>query len=229
MTSAFYFLKHSHHSAVMMRNIAKLSEPPILTEKREEWKAALSSNPSEHHKNKYRHPEIKAHLLNETHGKCVYCESKIGHNCPGDIEHKIPKSRQIDLIFEWDNMTIACNECNRRKAEYYDPNCMFLDPNNDNVENLVQHVGPLVFNRPGNVRSEVTVRTLELNSLKGRPSLISRKMEKLESIKNLVERIATTENTTLKSFLLEELTESYDISSEFSGMTKKYVEDLPAN
>jgi len=228
MTSAFYFLKHSHHLE-MMRNVAKLSEPTILTEKREEWKATLLSNPSEYNKNKYRHSEIKAHLLNETHGKCVYCESKIGHNCPGDIEHKIPKSIQIDLIFEWNNMTISCNECNRRKAEYYEPSCMFLDPNNDDVENLVKHVGPLVFNRPGNVRSEVTVRILELNSLKGRPSLISQKMEKIESIKNLVERIATTENTTLKSFLLEQLTENYDISSEFSGMIKTYVEDLPAN
>lgn len=212
-----------------MRNIAKLSEPTILTEKREEWKAALLSNPSEHNKNKYRQSEIKAHLLDETYCKCVYCESKIGHNCPGDIEHKIPKSARPDLIFEWNNMTISCNECNRRKADYYVPSCMFLDPNNDDVENLVQHVGPLVFNRPGNVRSEVTVRMLELNSLKERPSLISRKMEKLESIKNLAERIATIENTTLKSFLLEQLTESYDISSEFSGMTKTYVMGLPAN
>lgn len=212
-----------------MRNIAKLSEPPILTEKKAEWEDALLSNPSENNKHKYRHPKIKALLFTETHGKCVYCESKIGHNCPGDIEHKIPKSKCPDLIFEWNNMTIACNECNRRKAEYYDPKCMFLDPNNDDVENLIQHIGPLVFNRPGNIRSEVTVRTLELNSLKGRPSLISQKWEKLESIKNLVERIVSPQNPTLKSFLLEELTENYDISSEFSGMIKTYVEGLPAN
>ena len=141
----------------------------------------------------------------------------------------VEESARSDLIFEWDNMTISCNECNRRKSEYYDPNCMFLDPYNDNVESLVQHVGPLVYSRPGNVRGEVTVRMLELNSLEGRPSLISRKIEKLESIKNLVERIATTENTTLKSFLIEQLTENYDISSEFSGMTKTYVEGLSVN
>jgi hypothetical protein len=211
----------------MMRNIVKLSEPPILNEKKEEWKAALLSNPSDHNKDKYRHPEIKALLFTETHSKCVYCESKIGHNCPGDIEHKIPKSRRTDLIFEWNNMTIACNECNRRKAEYYDPICMFLDPYTDDVENLIQHVGPLIFNRPGNTRSEVTVRMLELDSPKRRPNLISQKMERLESIRNLVERIATTDNTTLKSFLLEQLTESYDISSEFSGMIKAYAEGLP--
>jgi len=207
-----------------MRNIAKLAEPTILTEKKDEWKAALLSNPSEYNKNKYR--EVKAQLLEETHCKCVYCESKIGHNCPGDIEHKIPKSIDVALIFEWNNMTISCNECNRRKADYYDPGCMFLDPNIDDVESLVQHLGPLVFNRPGSVRSEVTVRILELNR---RPDLISRKVEKLESVKNLAERVVTTKNTTLKSFLLEQLAEDYDISSEFSGMTKTYVESLGAN
>lgn len=213
----------------MMRNIVKLSEPTILTEKKKKWKASLLSKPSYYKKNKYRHPEIKSRLLAETNGKCAYCESKIGHNCPGDIEHKIPKSKKPDLIFEWNNMTIACNECNRRKDQYYDPNCMFLDPHTDDVENLLQHVGPLVFNRPGNIRSEVTVRLLELNSLKGRISLIARKVEKLESTKNLVERISTTGNPTLKSFLLDQLTESYDISSEFSGMVKTYVEGLPSN
>jgi hypothetical protein len=211
----------------MVRNVAKLPEPSILTERKEEWESALSVNPSDTNKNRYRHQEIKQTLLTETNNKCVYCESKIGHNCPGDIEHKIPKSKRIDLIFEWDNMTIACSECNRRKDEYYDPDCMFLDPNTDDVENLVQHVGPLVFNRPGNERSEITVRILELNSLTGRAKLIDRKVEKLETIKNLVERIATVNNPTLRSFLYEELTQSYDISSEFSGMVKTYVEGLP--
>ena len=209
-----------------MRNIVKLPEPAILTAKKDEWKIALASNPSENNKNKYRHPEIKTGLLSETSGKCVYCESKIGHNCPGDIEHKIPKSIRTDLIFVWDNMTISCSECNRRKAEYYDTTCMFLDPNTDDVENMIQHVGPFVFNRPGNQRSEVTVRKLELNSLEGRPSLISRKMETLESVKNLAERIATTVNPTLKLFLVEQLSESCDLSSEFSGMSKTYVEAL---
>jgi hypothetical protein len=106
---------------------------------------------------------------------------------------------------------------------------MFLDPNIDDVEHLIQHIGPFVFNLPGNTRAEVTLRMLELNSLTGRPNLISRKMERLESIKNLVERIAASDNPTLKSFLLEELSESHDISSEFSGMVMTYIEGLPSN
>lgn len=212
-----------------MRNIEKSPEPKILQEKKEDWKAALLSENSQTNQIKYRDPEIKTALLSETSNKCVYCESKIGHNCPGDIEHKIPKSLKPELTFDWDNMTIACNECNRRKGQYYDPDCMFLDPNIDDVESLLCHVGPIVFNVPGSTRSEVTVRLLELNTLVGRQSLIDRKMEKLESIKNLCERTIKTRNPVLKSFLLQDLEDQCDISSEFSAMVKKYVSDLPIN
>jgi uncharacterized protein (TIGR02646 family) len=212
-----------------MRNVARLTEPSILTEKKEEWKSALLVDRSDNNQNRYRHQEIKQTLLTETDNKCVYCESKIGHNCPGDIEHKVPKSKRTDLTFEWDNMTIACTECNRKKGEYYEPDCMFLDPYTDDVENLVQHLGPIVYNRPGNIRSEVTLRILQLNSIEGRAKLVGRKMDRLEAIKNLVERIATIKNPTLKSFLRQELAENCQIRSEFSGMVKTYVEGLPSN
>jgi hypothetical protein len=86
-----------------MRNLPKGLPPQSLTESKESWDRMLGENPSDVNKNRYRHPEIKAALLYETHHKCAYCESKIGHNCPGDIEHKIPKARRQDLIFNWNN------------------------------------------------------------------------------------------------------------------------------
>ncbi len=207
-----------------MRRISKGSEPQVLIDNKDSWKSALDDNPSNHNKKKYRHPDIKKALLDETYNKCVYCESKIGHNCPGDIEHKIPKSKELDLIFEWNNMTIVCNECNRRKSDYYDPACMFLDPYTDNVEDLVLHYGPFVFSLPGNKRSEITVRILELSSNTVRKSLIGRKIEKLENINHLIERIAVENNAIIKDFLWKILSESCNISAEYSGMVKTYVE-----
>lgn len=212
-----------------MRKILKSSEPQVLIDNKDSWKSALQNNPSNHNKNKYRHPDIKKVLLDETHNKCVYCESKIGHNCPGDTEHKIPKSKRLDLIFEWNNMTIACSECNRRKLDYYDPACMFLDPYIDDVENLVRHFGPVVYSYPGNKRSEVTIYILELNSNTARKSLIGRKIEKLENINHLIERIAVEDNATIKGFLHQLLSESCDSSAEYSGMVKTCVEMLPNN
>jgi hypothetical protein len=106
---------------------------------------------------------------------------------------------------------------------------MFLDPNVDDVENLVIHVGPIVFNVPGEPRSEVTVRMLELNKLESRKELIARKVEKLEQIRNLAERIARENNPVLKKFMLEDLSEHCAVSSEFSGMVKAFIEGIPGD
>ncbi|WP_353254502.1 hypothetical protein [Salinisphaera sp. PC39] len=92
-----------------MRNLDKLQEPAVLEEYSAQWLQDYVENPgSSNKKYKYRHPDIKKQLKDETGFKCVYCESKIGHNTPGDIEHKVPSSRDIELHFFWENLTIAC-------------------------------------------------------------------------------------------------------------------------
>ena len=70
------------------------------------------------------------------YGKCVYCESNVAANHPGDIEHWRPKNRVTDetgrtieietedrttvphpgyywLAYEWRNLLFACVDCNR--------------------------------------------------------------------------------------------------------------------
>ncbi|HOW86447.1 MAG TPA: HNH endonuclease [Candidatus Aminicenantes bacterium] len=165
--------------------------------------------------------------MEETNGKCAYCESKVGHNCPGDIEHKIPVDDRPDLLFNWDNLIISCTECNRRKGTYYDESCMFLDPNKDDVESRLQHIGPLVFNKPGDVRAEVTVRLLEIDRPDGRPYLMGRKYEKLENTRGLVKSIVRENNVILKAFLIQELEVQCSTTEEYSAMVKAYVDGLP--
>jgi len=126
-----------------MRKLLKLEEPYELREMRPYWEKKVAENGSDYYKTKYRAKPIKRRLKKETHNKCVYCESKIGHNTPGDVEHKVPVSLNEDGRFEWKNLTIACTECNRRKNDYYDEEKMFLDPYVDDVENLLKR-RPLV-------------------------------------------------------------------------------------
>jgi len=209
-----------------MRNVKKLPPPRVLVENKDLWDSAVRTDPSDHNKNQYRHTDIKETLLQETKSKCVYCESKIRHNCPGDIEHKIPKSKRPDLMFEWDNMTIACSECNRRKSEYHEPDCMFLDPNKDDVESMIFHAGPFVFSMPATPRSETTVRLLELDRMDRRPELIARKLERLEQVRNLAERISREVILPLKQILLESLQEQCSSIFEYSGMTKAFLSGL---
>ncbi|AKG53070.1 hypothetical protein DGWBC_0384 [Dehalogenimonas sp. WBC-2] len=52
---------------------------------------------------------------------------------------------------------------------------------------------------------------------------MDRKYEKLENVRNLIARIHSTTNTTLKSFLIKELYEMSAVSAEFSAMVKEFV------
>ena len=149
--------------------------------------------------------------------KCVYCESKLGHNTPGDTEHKIPSSIKEELHFAWDNLTLACTECNRRKSNYYVEGQEFLDPYNDDVENLVRHLGPLVSWAPGNIRAEITVKKLELHTI-ARLELFARKAETIDKLNTAVERWVEQEDESMKALIKKEIEHMTDKYSEYSGM-----------
>lgn len=207
-----------------MRRIPKLQPPDVLVANAEAWtEAILGEDPSEADRLRYRHRDIKERLLEETSSKCSYCESKLGHNCPGDIEHKIPKAPHPEMTFAWENLTIACSECNRRKGQYDDPENRLLDPNVDEVEARLIHAGPLVFSVAGDTSSEVTVRLLELSKPERRPELIAQKAEKLEAVQNLLERIAGTPPGPLQDFLVDEVRSMTEAFAEYSAMVMAYL------
>lgn len=124
-----------------MRKIRKLKKPQILvinaTKWTQEYCSCLSAGqkPSDKIATRYQDSTIKATLEQETHEKCVYCESKIKHISYGDIEHILPKNKDArpDLYVEWDNLTLACEQCNRSgKRMYYNPQLPLINPYVDN-------------------------------------------------------------------------------------------------
>ena len=206
-----------------MRQLVKLECPEVLRASGEAWLSAFLDDPTNQAKRfRYRHPEIKTRLKLETSGKCVYCESKIGHNTPGDVEHIGPVSKKREWIFVWENMTIACAECNRRKGNYFEPECMFISPYDDEVERMLIHLGPVVSWVPGNMRAEVSVRMLELNS-RSRIDLVIRKIEKISEVYNLIGRINGERNLTLRKLLELQLDSLMSPESEFSAMVQSVV------
>lgn len=200
-----------------MRRITKGQEPGILTDNAADWIQAYLDDPGNNTKKyRYRHPEIKKALVGETSSKCVYCESKIGHNTPGDVEHKIPSSARPELHFAWQNLTLACTECNRRKLAYYDPDVPFIDPNQDDVDNRILHLGPLVSWAPGDSAAEVSVRLLELHDGQ-RTELFRRKIETIDRLNNLVARL-NKESGVLRELVVISVNKMRDKDSEFSAM-----------
>jgi len=75
----------------------------------------------------YAADDVKLALRTDQADKCVFCEAKIMHVTPGDVEHFRPKSaiRQARpdpltypgyywLAYDWSNLLLACSACNSR-------------------------------------------------------------------------------------------------------------------
>ena len=99
--------------------VTRSVKPTILSRKEQDWLTVLHRATTKAQKedatNKYRHPQIRAALNTLFHGKCAYCESKIKHVSDPHIEHYRPKSKFPDLTFAWDNLLLACGQCNSAK------------------------------------------------------------------------------------------------------------------
>lgn len=117
-----------------MIKLKKESEPKKLKENAAAWTAVIvakydaGEKPTPTEMARYRHPDIKNVLVQETNGKCAYCESKLLHIHRGDVEHIFPKSLDRSKTFEWDNLTLSCEICNQNKSDH-DPLLMnIIDP-----------------------------------------------------------------------------------------------------
>lgn len=74
----------------------------------------------------YANPDVFEGLHRLFHGKCAYCESREGVTL--ELEHFRPRARAVGadgrvapdhywwLTYEWDNLLLACAECNRSKG-----------------------------------------------------------------------------------------------------------------
>ncbi|HEX8275718.1 MAG TPA: hypothetical protein VF615_23995 [Longimicrobiaceae bacterium] len=89
----------------------------------------------------YSDPTVKRQLIEEHHGKCVFCECFIMDGDVGDVEHFRPKAevtvvnhdeqsdeeKVVDhpgyfwLSQTWDNLFLSCKQCNQRyKGNFFD-------------------------------------------------------------------------------------------------------------
>jgi uncharacterized protein (TIGR02646 family) len=115
--------------------------------------------------------ELKKFLVEMFYGKCAYCESIIENVSYGDIEHFRPKSKYRSLTFEWTNLLLACEVCNRsNKKTYFDENIPFVNPCEDDPNEHFNFdfdratLSAFVDGRTE--RGKITVKILDLNRKK---------------------------------------------------------------
>lgn len=212
-----------------MRKLQKGPKPQILRENEKVWTKEYcdclekGQIPAQSIATRYNHKSIKMALEVETSGKCAYCESKIKHVSYGDIEHILPKNinARPDLYVSWDNLTLACEQCNRVcKKDYYDVSLPLINPYLDEPKEHLIDLGAIIMPQAGDERANITRTVLDLN----RPELIERRLERIESVEHLLNRWIKETQPTIKNMLEEQLHNECQTDKEYSSTIIAYLQ-----
>lgn len=166
----------------------------------------------------YRDPDVKKFIKLETSEKCAYCESKITHVDHGDIEHILPKSLFPQYRLTYWNLTFVCKRCNQFKDVYHNDALPLLNPYNEKPSNELMACGPMLTQVLNRARGYVTIRELRLN----RPELLERRMERLDRLVPLIERVAATKKTQVKKALIHALLQEMEPDKEYSFVVRAF-------
>lgn len=170
---------------------------------------------------RYRHPEIKAAVVAEANGKCIYCESLVQHVYPGDVEHMKPKSRFPQLVVDWENLAFVCSACNSAKGDYFEENEQLVNPFEEDPDNFFVFYGPIVFARDGNLRGIATRGKLRLD----RAELIERRTDQLRSIGHQIETWAALPAGAAKDEVARELRSYGEPPAPYSAFVRNLLLD----
>lgn len=163
--------------------------------------------------------------MKETHGKCVYCESKLSHVSFGDIEHILPKNKNArpHLVVEWSNLTLACEVCNRScKRDYYNPDDPLINPYEDEPSEHFRDIGPMIFPMINDRRANVSCEILKLN----RAELVNRRTERIQSVNTMLNAWQQQKNPALKDLMANQIEEECGIDKEYSSTIIGFLRDM---
>ena len=71
--------------------------------------------------------------------KCFYCERKL-KSVPKEIDHFIEVAERKDLAYDWDNMYLACDNCNNKSPNSSIPVTEALDPCRNSDGDIREHL-----------------------------------------------------------------------------------------
>jgi hypothetical protein len=184
---------------------------------------AEGQDPSDYLQSRYREEEIKQALIEETHGKCAYCESKMLHTAYGDVEHIIPKSTRRDLTFEWSNLTLACDRCNTNKGAFVGNHDRLIDPYATEPLEHLNIFGPIIFAKPGDGDGKITEKELELN----RGPLVERRIERLRALSDMIEAMQTSVDPEVRETLRRDI-EQNELASdkEYTAFAREFYAEI---
>ena len=209
-----------------MIQLQKTNEPDVLAQRGPQWAKVVTDKidkgeqPTITERTRYNHKEIKQALVEETHGKCAYCESKIRHVSYGDIEHVVPKSVVPEKWFWWPNLTLACDVCNTNKGKTDIDGNSFIDPYAVDPEEHYWQLGPTMHPKPGCDAAALTEQLLDLN----RPELVERRTDRQKALMRLLDVFERCDEPQLKQLLWEEFLAESEAQNEYAALSRAILD-----
>ena len=209
----------------------KIASPDVLAQNAVTWRAELlaviaaGQLPTQAQKNRYNHGEVKARLIEETHGKCAYCESMVRHVDDGDIEHIIPKSVHPDLSFDWQNLTLACTICNRNKGDHDAPPgdaLSLINPYQDDPKAHFLFHREIITPTPESLRGSNTESILQLN----RAELRERRRERIDVLHQYVTTYAQAQDDFKPLVARQIKRQCVGPDKEYSAFLERYLSEM---
>ena len=154
-----------------MRHIDRLPAPDILVQKHIEWQQKydekLAENPSARPDSpRYAHKQIKDRLFEMSFGKCFYCETKLtGAN--KEVDHFVEVAIDHSKAYEWENLYLACSNCNDKVNHNAIPVTDALDPCRDSdteIQRNISFEAEQIYPIPESPKGLNTIKKFRLNT-----------------------------------------------------------------
>lgn len=199
-----------------MKKLNKLPPPSSIISNGATWTERYANEEPRKRSKPWLRPEIKEILLEETEGKCAYCQAEFINVSFGEIEHIKPKSKFPELVVDWPNLTVCCSRCNNKKGSKYFDDVPFLNPFIDEIGEHLLFLG--AFIQSTTHRGDLTVKEIELNGAER----IEARFKHINNLENLIRNYEREEPGTIKQ-LNRQLIIKILHSGEFSAFTRSFL------
>ncbi len=175
-----------------MRKLIRPNEPSTLTNASQNYSGTTSQDIAWKNFDKN---EVRRELRQAQNGLCVYCEVALSSSTR--IDHFKPKKLDYRLTFDWDNLTLSCDEigsCDNKKCSNFenywvnpyitDPNGMFeffangqIKGTSTNAQKIIKDFGLDCPNLESKRRNMFTTLQATILSLMGEPEALEAYLE----------------------------------------------------
>ena len=157
-----------------MKNVNRSAIPASLAANSTKWRDELlqwiEANPTATVPNalvrRYAKDDVREALRKMYWDQCCYCEGRIKDVSHDHIEHRQPKSKFRDRVYDWENLHLACPQCNIKKGDKWNETAPILDAVVDRPveDHLTYETGVTgVLRWPKSQRGKTTVEHAGLN------------------------------------------------------------------